>query len=176
MREMKEMDDRLSAMKLDYAERMKNVKNGELAFLEKQQNTIKYLRRFKTFIVETDTKRNRAEKKENEEKKQSALKSAEIVSLRSLLASLRAKRDDLMMLNNAYKSNRAYLESVLVNSDQYSEVDELLTRHTILKQTHSDLKKDAEKVQKKMETTQANLQKLIKEKQNVRKRNNNNVI
>jgi hypothetical protein len=58
------MDDALALMKSDYADRIRAVKEGESKFLVKQHNIIKYLRRFKLFILESDTKRARAEKKE----------------------------------------------------------------------------------------------------------------
>jgi hypothetical protein len=96
MREMKEMDDRLCTMKEDYARRMALAKQGEARFLEKQKNMIDYLRKFKTFIIETDTKRSRAEKKEADERRLKEAKAKEIEELTAHLAALKKKRDDLL--------------------------------------------------------------------------------
>ena len=79
------MDDTLSAMKRDYARRIRLVKQGEARFLERQRNTIEYLRKFKQFIVETDTKRTRAEKKEAEERRIIEQKMRELKALTELL-------------------------------------------------------------------------------------------
>jgi hypothetical protein len=78
MREMKEMDAKLAAMKDDYAKRLAVVRKGEQKFLEKQKNTIDYLRKFKAFIVETDAKRNRALQKAAEEHRHVLKKSKEL--------------------------------------------------------------------------------------------------
>lgn len=166
MREMKEMDEKLSQMKEDYARRMALVKQGEARFIEKQRAMIEYLRKFKTFIVETDSKRARAEKKEVEERRQKELKQKEIEDLKARLEQLKRDRTKRIKKYEHYKKNKTYLEQVLGQSDQYNEIDELLTRYKILEQTNLDLQSASERVMKEMSKQQQDYQNLMKDKQN----------
>lgn len=166
MREMKLMDEKLAAMKHDYAQRIRIVKLGEARFLEKQRNTIEYLRKFKAFIIETDTKRMRADKKYNEEKRQIIQKEQEIQQLRKQLQEKRNERDKKLRNHERIKINQTYLDKVLAISEQYTEIDELLTRYKILNDTNVDLRAVASKVVKEQESYQAKIQTLLKNKQN----------
>lgn len=167
MREMKEMDDALALMQSEYSERIRAVKDGEAKFLVKQHNIIKYLRRFKLFILESDTKRARAEKKESEEHRQRNLKVREIEQLRAQFLQLQQTRSDLKQKNDHYKQNKQFLESVKdAVPEQYGEIDELIVRHQILKQTNTDLTEANRVVTEKMEAINTELQTLYKTKQN----------
>lgn len=166
MREMKLMDDKLATMKNDYAQRIRVVKLGEARFLEKQKNTIEYLRKFKAFIIETDTKRMRAEKNYWKKKKQIQSKEAEIRQLRIQLQDKRDLRDRKLRQHERTKINQSFLDKVLAISDQYTEIEELLTRYRILRDTNEDLGKVAEQVSKDMEELQRQIQALVKNKQN----------
>jgi len=167
MREMKEMDDALSLMKSDYARRIRAVKEGEAKFLIKQHNIVKYLKRFKLFILESDSKRARAEKKEADESKQRSQKIREIEALKAHLLALQSTRSELKAKMEAYRANKTYLESVKdAVPEQYGEIDELLVRYSILKQTNTDLSESNRQVQSKMETMTQHLQALNKQKQN----------
>lgn len=165
-REMKEMDNKLAAMKNDYRRRIRLVKQGELRFLDKQRNTIDYLRKFKAFIQETDTKRSRAEKKVQEEKDSINKANSEIARLTRELARLERKRDQKRDEYERYKKQKDYLVSVRSMTDQYGEVDELLVRHRILQKNHDDVQKEAENKLKQMFDYQAKVQALRKKKQN----------
>lgn len=166
MREMKQMDDKLASMKEDYASRIRVVKQGETRFLEKQRNTIEYLRKFKNFILDTDTKRTRAEKKEADEKRQIEQKVREMENLESTLQAKRIERDKKLQLYEQIVQNKDYLDKVLPVSQQFSVIDELLNRYKILEETHLDLRKSADKVGAMMEDFQTKHQALYKNKQN----------
>lgn len=164
---MKEMDDALALMKSDYSDRIRAVKDGESKFLVKQHNIIKYLRRFKLFILESDTKRARAEKKCEDEHKQRLLKIKEIETLRAQFLHLQQTRSDLKQKNDHYKQNKSYLESVKdAVPEQYAEIDELIVRYQILKQTNTDLTEANRVVNDKMESISTDLQHLLKSSQN----------
>mmetsp|Transcript_32331 Transcript_32331/g.63220 ORF Transcript_32331/g.63220 Transcript_32331/m.63220 type:complete len:351 (+) Transcript_32331:31-1083(+) len=166
MREMKQMDDKLAAMKEDYASRLRIVKQGEARFLEKQRNTIEYLRKFKAFILDTDAKRSRAEKKESEEKRQIEQKIKEIESLKKTLHEKKLQRDRTLQTYDQIVQNKEYLDKVLPVSQQFSVIDELLTRYKILAETNTDLREGADAVSEKMEEFQNKIQTLYKNKQN----------
>lgn len=166
MREMKEMDDALAAMKRDYARRIKLVKQGSARFLKRQKNTIEYLRKFKQFILETDTKRTRAEKKELEEKKAIDQKIKTIRELTEQLAEKKRTTEKKKNKHERIKQYQSYLESVLSNSEQYTEIDELLTRYKILDETRSDLLDRSDVVGKEQEGQQMKLLGITRDKQN----------
>lgn len=126
-----------------------------------------YLKRFKLFILESDTKRARAEKKESEEHRQRLLKLREIEQHRALFLTLQSTRSTLKAKNDHYKQNKNYLESVKDSvPEQYSEIDELIVRYQILKQTNVDLTESNRLVSERMEAVSADLQNLYKTKQN----------
>jgi hypothetical protein len=167
LREMKEMDDALALMKGDYAERIRVVQEGEAKFLVKQHNIRQYLKRFKLFILESDAKRARAEKKEADEQKQRAAKLREIEQQRALFLQLQSRRSDLKQKNDHYKQNRSYLEAVKDSvPEQYGEIDELIVRYQILKQTNTDLSEANRAASASLEKVTAELQSLYKTKQN----------
>ena len=87
------MDDKLAKMKRDYEIRIRKVKQGEIQFKEKQRSTIAYLRKFKAFIVETDTKRNRAEKKKADERDEIATQTKKFQEKQEKLNILKQQRD-----------------------------------------------------------------------------------
>eukprot|EP01083_Nonionella_stella_P018786 52247_1 len=58
------------------------------------------------------------------------------------------------------------MQDVIANSDQFSEIDELLKRHAVLDQTHADLQEQQVAKEAAMDSLQKRLQKLVKDKQN----------
>ena len=57
------------------------------------------------------------------------MQTREIDDLRAQLVALQQKRNDSKSHNEHNKQNKSYLEHVLLTSDQYTEIDELLTRY-----------------------------------------------
>ncbi len=90
-----QMNQKLKEMKEMYATRMKQVKAREDAFLAEQRARIRQLRKAKEQIVETDTKRARAEKKAQDETAQAVKKALEKQELMKQLqeAEERVKKD-----------------------------------------------------------------------------------
>jgi hypothetical protein len=162
LKQLRQLDEELKSKKLSYENRMKLVNEGEMKFLDKQSNTIKYLRRFKGFIVETDSKRLRSEKKEMEESRLKEMKLNEMNELKVHLMELIQQKVRLEGKMKFYKYYKFYLESVLQVSEQYGEIDELINRYGILSQTHSDLRVEQEKWTNEMEFYQQKLQQMTK--------------
>jgi hypothetical protein len=88
------------------------------------------------------------------------------VSLTTHLKQLKKRRNAMERKNEKYQHNKQYLDLVLSNNEQYTEIDEMLTRHTILKDMNEDLRAESAAVAAKMEAFQRNLQQLMKQKQN----------
>ena len=168
MEELKGLDELYAAHVLAYEERMARLREGERRYGERRQQTVAYLRRFKSFIAETDTKRLRAEKKEAEERRGKEEKEEELQRLQRQLRRLTRQRDAVQRKTAVYRQYRAYLEQVLLCSDTYSDIDELITRHTILSSTHHDLTQHAHSTNTNLEHTQQTCTQRIKHRQNVR--------
>lgn len=87
---------------------------GESRFLEKQRQTIEYLTRFKSFIVETDRKRTRALQKAEDERNETRLRDLELEEKKKKLIEnkklLRIKKKQL----DHVKQYREFLERVRV--------------------------------------------------------------
>lgn len=147
------------------------------------------------YILETDAKRFRAEKKRTEEERKVKAVLVDIDEKRRLLKKKNAVVEELkqnlrklriclvaytLCLEQDLQHQR-FLEGVLMHSDQFTETDEvhclssfhaelaqLLTRYKVLASTHADLKSEAAAVQERCEKMQAALLELQKSKQNVR--------
>ena len=99
MQELRDLDEQYALHVRRYEARMRRVAEGEAAFRSKQAHTVAYLRRFKGFIAETDQKRVRAEKKEQDERRQKEDKDGELTALQHTLAAHRRSRDSVKRKN-----------------------------------------------------------------------------
>ena len=102
------MDEQYALHGRRYEARMRRVAEGEAAFRSKQAHTVAYLRRFKAFIAETDQKRSRAEKKEQDERKQKEDREGELTALHSTLAAHRRRRDSVKRKNGGETAHTAH--------------------------------------------------------------------
>ena len=165
--ELKGLDELYGAHVLQYEERMVRLREGEARYAERRAQTVAYLRRFQSFIAETDAKRLRAEKKEAEERRGKEEKEAELVRLHRQLRRLTRQRNAVQRRTSVYRQYRAYLEGVLLHSEAYSDIDELMTRHAILSSTHADLTQHSHTTNTTLEHTQQRCIQRIKHRQNV---------
>ena len=166
LRQLAAMDAQLAETKQRYKERCHVVSQGILAFRERQAATLAYLRRFRPFVIESDTKRQRAERKYADEHRAIQQRTAELAQLKATLQQLQQRRAHVRRRNTLYRSSQTYLESVLLHSDAYSELDELLNRHAILQSTNADLTRDAQIVAAKVEQLHAATRAYSKQQQN----------
>jgi len=190
LREMKAMDDQLFTMKQDFANRLRVVRQGEQRYLEKQRHTVEYLAKFKSYIVETDTKRLRAERKEQEERKAIEAIQQEMKKLREEIQRKKRKLKDQKRKLNHFRKYKQYLELVLqattpsakapmsqnlenaasqtslVVHHQYNDVEELLARYANLTANNADLQQRVAELQQQISMIQSQRQALRKERQN----------
>jgi len=140
MRELKAVDEQLSAMKHDYANRMRVVAQGEARFLEKQKQTIDYLTKFRGYIQDADAKRSRAERKLEDERRAIAERSSECAALTARYAMLTKTLKSKLKRLEHHQQYREYLESVVsVAKLVYGDVEDMISRHKSLTATNSDL-------------------------------------
>jgi hypothetical protein len=166
LRENGEAERELTATKADFARRMEEAARREKKLAEKRVEVEESVRRFRAFIVDTDTKRTRALQKAAEEQKQVQKKEETIAELTARLAQLQRRRNALRREWARLQPAQNFLERAVAQTDEFAEIDELVTRYKILRDTNGDLRREAQSVQAAMEATQVELQALLKEKQN----------
>jgi hypothetical protein len=166
MRELKAVDEQLTAMKQDYANRMRVVGQGESRFLEKQKQTIEYLTKFRGYIQDADAKRSRAEKKMEDERRAIQEKRSEADALKARLAYLtKALKSKLRRLEH-HRQFREYLESVVsVAKLVYGDVEDMISRHKSLTSTNKDLEARGAELQLEVSRLSAQRNAVRKEKQ-----------
>lgn len=165
-KELARVDDQLAATKELFARRCEELKAREVEFLEKQADMIESIRKFKGFIVETDTKRHRALLKASDEHKTVLRQETAVAELKERLQALQRAQKLQSKRYRRLMPYKSYLEGVTHATDEFADVSELLTRHNILAETHDDLRHEAARLQQEVESTQADLQALLKSKQN----------
>ena len=103
--------------------------------LELQESLIK----FHKFLQENDSKRNRAEKKQLDEKKQKHIKEAEIIRLHGEVEKQKEKRGQMMEEVKKMSQYQGFLDSVLEVEEEYPEIADLLARYETLSAARADL-------------------------------------
>lgn len=161
---MFEVQENLEAQKQDFNRKEEVFKRREEALKIKDLELQESLIRFSKFLQENDSKRARAEKKAADEIKSRLQKEKEIETLTEELEALRDEKErvhEVLQTNMRYQQ---YLESVLEVADEYSEVSDLLTRHTTLLATNQDLKEHQRKCAELAEKIRTELQVYVKQK------------
>ena len=162
-RQMFEVQEALEAQKQEFNRKEEVFKRREDGLKKKDLELQESLIRFSKFLQENDSKRTRAEKKAEEERKLRQLKEREIEGLQQQLGDLRSEKDrtsEVVERNMRYQS---YLERVLEYADEYHEINELLMRHETLQATNKDLRDHLNNCEEENENTRSELQTYTKE-------------
>lgn len=150
--EMKGVDLELLATKKETDAIVARVEIGETEFRAKQELFRKQISNFQKFIVDSDRKRARKLRQIDEEKKIVVHKDEIIVRLDAELVSLNERCKSLNCELVALIKYQHYLNRVINSgSNNYSMIDELLQRHTILMDTHNALKAENMRLNAKIE-------------------------
>lgn len=164
---MREVDEALELMKKEYKSRMDACEEKRQRFEHKQLKMREQVAKFEKFIQENDLKRNRAELKAKQERKQFEQKCAELNSLADKVVELENDQKTLqeqLVVNSCYK---IYLERVIEADDQgYEEVNDLLNRYTTLKTANRDLMQHALTQENNVDEMRTKLNTLKMETQN----------
>lgn len=97
-KEMREVDQSLDNMKNQHKQRMDSCEERRVQFEAKQAKMREQVLRFEKFIQENDAKRQRAESKAKQERKQYEDKLKEITALTDKIKSLEAEQSQLSNL------------------------------------------------------------------------------
>lgn len=166
-KELREIDESLELMKLDYKQRMDICEKKRLQFEEKQAKTRDQVLKFEKFIQENDAKRQRAELKIKSERSTFEEKVKEIANLGEKIGVLEVEQKDLYKELVAKRCYKSYLESVVEDSSgDYEEVGEILNRYNTLQEANKDLMRQSEANEQKADDLLRKVQTLKIEKQN----------
>ena len=164
--EMKRIDNELLATKEKTNKIISRVLEGEKLFAKKQESFKQQITQFQKFIVDSDRKRSHKLKQIEEEKRQTSLKQQEIIDKQVELKQLRYRCKELYQELQSLRRYQNYLNEVANENDNYSIVDELLQRYSILVETHKSLKQTVSNYSAKIEQYSSRLSKYVKQKQN----------
>jgi len=166
-KEMREVDQSLENMKNLHKQRMDACEERRIQFEAKQAKMREQVLRFEKFIQENDAKRQRAESKAKQERKQYEDKLKEINALTAKMKSLEDEQQELLNLlvkNGRYK---VFLERIVEEGELgYEEIFEILNRHNTLTEANADLVKHSAQLEHEVDDFRRNLQTLKTEKQN----------
>lgn len=166
-KEVREVDESLELMKLDYKKRMDICEQRRVQFELKQSKMRDQVLKFEKFIQENDAKRLRAELKAKQEKKNYEDKIKEIVALTDKLQILEQEQktlNDELAKKSCFK---LYLERIIEEGEfGYEEISEILNRHYTLVEANKDLVRHASEREREVDELRRNLQNMRIEKQN----------
>jgi len=138
-RQMYEVQDALEAQKAKGIKEEEAFKKKEDALRNKDLQLQQQLIKFNKFLQDNEAKRRRAETRAAEEMAQIKQKEEEIAQLTKQLEESKqqcAQLEQEVTVNVKYEE---FLEKVKDSSDDYSEIQDLVTRYETLESAHQDL-------------------------------------
>jgi hypothetical protein len=138
-REMSKVEADLQHQKQDHSIKMEELQVRKQNLEQKEQTLTESLRRFDRFLKENDARRKRALRKTRDESMACVVKDDEIITLTDDLAGLRQIRDKQRKAIQKQEFYERYLKSVLSETDEFSEMNELIDRYVTLHLTNKDL-------------------------------------
>ena len=163
-RHMFEVQEALDAQKEEFQRREATFKRREEMLKKKDLELQESLIKFNKFLQENDSKRNRAEKKQLDEKKQKQLKEGEIVRLHGEVQKQLEKRAQMVEEVKKMSQYQAYLDSVLEVEEEYPEIADLLARYETLSAARDDLIKRQDSAADQNERERKELQEFMQER------------
>mmetsp|Transcript_12310 Transcript_12310/g.29883 ORF Transcript_12310/g.29883 Transcript_12310/m.29883 type:complete len:336 (-) Transcript_12310:551-1558(-) len=163
-RQMYEVQDALEAQKTRFAQEEEAFQKKEVQLRAKDLQLQQQLIKFNKFLQDNEAKRRRAETRASEEQAQILQKDEEITSLQKRLdesQNLCLELEEDVLKNLKYEE---FLELVKENSDDYSEIQDLVTRYETLEAAHQDLIQSQQKAESGMEAVRNEYQNYRKAK------------
>jgi DNA repair exonuclease SbcCD ATPase subunit len=174
-RQMFEVQEALETQKEEFARREELFKRREDSLRKQDLELQQQLIRFNKFLQENDSKTQRAEKKAKEETHLRLQKEQEILEKTREYDELVKKKDEMKAVLDKNLVYEKYLTSVLEESDDFQEINDLLKRHETLRAHHRDLQERAEKVAQLNDQYRNELQAYMKEGQDTKLKGHNDL-
>ncbi|XP_074061925.1 cilia- and flagella-associated protein 73 isoform X2 [Macrotis lagotis] len=162
--EMVEMEEALQAKKEEFQRRMSSLKQRKEALEQKEDELKESMVRFDKFLKDTEAKQSRALLRAEEGRQTAAQKEAEAATLKEELEGLVQKKERLEKRLHKYRPFAQYLEQVVVQSEEFQEIPELMARFSGLFETQNILAEREQALQKAVENARAELLKVVEEK------------
>lgn len=172
-RQMFEVQEALDSQKTDYALKEEAFHRREEALRRKDLQLQESLIKFNKFLQENESKRTRALKRIEEEKKAIAIRENEI---REKTQELEANREILNQMNNELKRKKKYqlyLEQVQRCTDEFPDIVDILNRYKTLKSTNDQLVASSRDLLQQGEDLRQHLTTVSKQKHDEILKNNN---
>ncbi|KAI8907472.1 hypothetical protein DFJ77DRAFT_180125 [Powellomyces hirtus] len=169
-KEMQAVQAELEKRRLEFAKRMADCKDRQEGLRAKQKQIRDRVTKFEKFLKENDAKRQRANLKAQTEKKLREQKEQELSTLQRQLHQEQLKYANIQHLIKKYQIYEQYLQSVVdILPPDYLDVNEphindILMRHKTLVETNEDLMGAVQTSQDEIESEQARLGELVKDK------------
>ncbi|CAD7962503.1 unnamed protein product [Amoebophrya sp. A25] len=163
-RQMYEVQDALEAQKTRFSQEEEAFQKKEVQLRAKDLQLQQQLIKFNKFLQDNEAKRRRAETRAQEEQSQIQQKEEEISQLQKRLdesQNLCLELEEDVLKNLKYEE---FLELVKENSDDYSEIQDLVTRHETLEAAHKDLMESQQSAESGNENLRNEYQNYRKEK------------
>eukprot|EP00276_Gloeochaete_wittrockiana_P002810 CAMPEP_0184671828 /NCGR_PEP_ID=MMETSP0308-20130426/85733_1 /TAXON_ID=38269 /ORGANISM="Gloeochaete witrockiana, Strain SAG 46.84" /LENGTH=311 /DNA_ID=CAMNT_0027119029 /DNA_START=72 /DNA_END=1004 /DNA_ORIENTATION=+ len=165
-KEMCQVQDELDRKKDEFKERMRLCQEKEKELFGKQQALREQVIKFEKFLKENDAKRTRAQRKAVDEIKLREAKESEIQILEGQLRHLVNVKDTISRTVDKNFKYQRYLESVVMQSDEFQETTDVVARYATLHGANGDLDVAVQKEMDLIEELKTQLATLIKDKQN----------
>lgn len=173
---MFEVQEALDAQKEEFARREDAFRRREEGLRKKDLELQESLIKFNKFLQENESKRNRAIKRANDEKKQREAKEQEILRLKSQLEDNKNLSRDLSNDVQKMMKYTRYLETVQEDvPEDYPEIADLLNRYKTLKDANEDLGRRQNKHDSENEGKRNDFANVTKVKQNAILNSNNEI-
>ncbi|KAJ3156359.1 hypothetical protein HDU89_004141 [Geranomyces variabilis] len=169
-KEMQAVQAELEKRRLEFAKRMAECKERQEGLRAKQKQIRDRVTKFEKFLKENDAKRQRANLKAQTEKKLREQKEQELFALQKQLHQEQLKYSNIQHLIKKYQIYESYLQGVVdILPPDYLDVNEphindILMRHKTLVETNEDLMGAVQTSQDDIESEQARLGELVKDK------------
>ncbi|KAF4658605.1 Coiled-coil domain containing 42 [Perkinsus chesapeaki] len=163
-REMYEVDDALEAQKSKYAAEEETFRNKEDQLRAKDLQLQHQLIKFNKFLQDNEGKRRRAEVRAGEESAQIREKENEIDEIERQLRESHRLHRELQLEVNKNGCYEAFLELVRDTSDEYNDIQDILTRYHSLEEANEDLREAQSVLDVQAEDVRGKLQSYNKQK------------
>jgi len=165
-REMNEVEQALAAQKEEFQMKMESLQQRREELERKEHQLKESLLKFDKFLLENDSKRNRAVKKAHDERELRRAKEKDIVRLRAEMDELIAERDRYQKKLEKNSIFQKYMEQVQESTEEFSEIREIMGRYDTLVATHVDLVERDQKNQDAIENEKSRLVRFTEDKNN----------
>eukprot|EP00041_Stephanoeca_diplocostata_P010998 m.177516 g.177516 ORF g.177516 m.177516 type:complete len:315 (-) comp18371_c0_seq4:251-1195(-) len=138
-RELAQADAEQSVHREQHEQHLDKLQQEKLALKQEEAKLMKSLEDYDTYLKENDIRRRRALKKLREETSACDEKNHEIQVLQERIAELQDHQEQQEQLLAEQEIFEKYLQSVIKETHDFNEIDELIDRHATLKVTNEEL-------------------------------------